>query len=72
MEPWLWPALGLVVGIGGGWIGAHIGTRVAIATLTERVKAAEMEIVSLRAAKHDHAQFITRHELDIEHLKRVK
>jgi hypothetical protein len=69
MEAWLIPVLSLVVGIVGGLIGAHVGVKVAIASLSERMKAAEHEIVLLRAAKHEHAQFLTRHELDIEHIK---
>jgi hypothetical protein len=73
MEAWLIPVLSLVIGIVGGLIGAHVGVKVAIASLSERMRAAEQEIVMLRAAKHDHAQFLTRHELDLEYLKmRVK
>jgi len=69
MDPWLIPALSLVVGIAGGVIGAHVGVKVAIGKLEVRVAAAEQEIVKLRARYHDHAQFITRHEMDIEYLK---
>jgi uncharacterized membrane-anchored protein YhcB (DUF1043 family) len=67
---WVLPALSLVVGIAGGVIGAFVGVRVAVGKLEERMRVAEAEIEKLRIAKHEHAQFLTRHELDIEGLKR--
>lgn len=70
MEPWVASLLAIVVGISGGWIGAHIGARVAIARLEERSKTHSDEIAKLREAKHEHAGFLTKHELDIEMLKR--
>ncbi len=70
MEPWVASLLAIVVGVAGGWVGAHIGARVALAKLEVRMGMLEQEVTKLRAAKHDHAQFITRHELDIENMKR--
>lgn len=72
MEPWIVPLLSLVVGVTGGIIGAFVGVRVAVGRLDERMKVVEHEIVLLRTAKHEHAQFLTRHELDIEALKRAR
>ncbi len=67
---WLWPLLSLVVGIAGGVIGAFMGVRVAIGKLEVRVASIEQEVVKLRSRSHDHAQFITQHELRIEMLER--
>lgn len=68
---WVLPILSLVVGIAGGVIGAFVGVRVAVGRLEERMKTAEHEIELLRRVKHEHSQFITRHELDIENLRRI-
>lgn len=65
-DTWLTIAVGLV----GSAFGAFVGVKVAIASLKERVSVVEKEIEKLREAKHEHAQFLTRHELDIETLKR--
>lgn len=70
MEQWLIPVLSLVVGIAGGVIGAVMGIRVAIGKLEVRVAANEHEIVKLREAKHEHAQFLTQHEMRLEMLER--
>lgn len=70
MEQWLIPVLSLVVGIAGGVIGAVMGIRVAIGKLEVRVAAAEHEITMLREAKHEHAGFLTQHELRLEMLER--
>ncbi len=67
---WLWPLLSLVVGIAGGVIGAFMGVRVAIGKLEVRVSSIEQEVVKLRSRSHDHATFITQHELRIEMLER--
>ncbi len=67
---WLLPALSLVVGISGGVIGAFVGVRVAVGRLEERMKVVEGEVEKLRTAKHEHAQRITEHEMDISVLKR--
>lgn len=61
--------LQLIAGIAGGLLGGYVGVRVAVGRLEERVKVVEHEIVLLRTAKHDHAQFLTRHEMDLEVLK---
>ena len=70
MEPWLVPVLSLIVGIVGGVIGAHVGVKVAIGKLETRMTTAEHEIEKLREAKHEHAGFLTRHEMELEMLKR--
>lgn len=71
MESWALPLLSIVVGIAGGFIGAHIGVRVALGRLDERVKTVELELQRLRDWRHDDvSQSLTRHELDIEVLKR--
>ena len=67
---WLLPALSLVVGITGGVIGAFMGVRVAVGKLETRMGTVEREIEKLRTAKHEHAGYLTRHELDIENIKR--
>lgn len=63
--------LALIAGIVGSAIGAYVGVRVAIASLKERVRVLEVEVQRLRDWKHDEvSQVLTRHELDIETLKR--
>jgi uncharacterized membrane-anchored protein YhcB (DUF1043 family) len=69
MAAWLMPMLALAVGVAGGFIGAWIGVRVNLGKLEIRMDHVENEIVKLRASKHEHAQFLTRHELDISMLK---
>ena len=54
----------------GAGCGAYVGVRVAIASLKERVTTLEHEVTKLREAKHDHAGHLTRHEMDIEMLKK--
>lgn len=70
MEPYLIPLLSLAVGVIGGLIGAHVGVKVALGKLETRVEHVESEIKLLREAKHDHAQFLTKHEADLEVIKR--
>lgn len=67
---WLLPLLSLVIGISGGVIGAFVGVRVAVGRLEERMKVAEHEITLLRKEKHEHANFLTQHEMRIESLER--
>lgn len=64
------PLISILVGIAGGFLGAWIGMRVSQAQLEVRMAHVESEIGKLRDAKHDHAQFLTRHEMDLEILKR--
>lgn len=70
MEPWLVPLLSLAVGTIGGLIGAHVGVKVAVGKLEVRMSAVEREVTLLREAKHEHAQVLTRHEFDIDSIKR--
>jgi hypothetical protein len=70
MQSWLIPILSLIVGIAGGVIGAFVGVRVAVGRLEERMKVAEHEITLLRTAKHEHAGFLTQHELRLENLEK--
>ena len=70
MEPWLIPVLSLAVGVIGGAIGGYIGVRVNVAVLESRMSRVEADVVDLRRARHDHAQALTRHELDVSGLKR--
>jgi hypothetical protein len=74
---WLLPLVSLIVGLAGGIGGAILGSRVAQAraeerhtALARRVDGNDREIDRLREAKHEHANMLTRHELDIENLKR--
>ncbi len=61
--------LAILCGVAGSACGAFVGVKVAIASLTARVTVLESEVKILREAKHEHAQFLTRHEMDIAHLK---
>lgn len=60
----------LIAGLIGSAFGAYVGVRVAIASLKERVSVLETEVKLLREEKHRHAGFLTRHEMDIEMLKK--
>jgi hypothetical protein len=68
MPAWLEILIAVVALVAPG-IAGYVGVKVGLASLSERVKAAEHEIVLLRTSKHEHAQFLTRHELDLEYLK---
>lgn len=70
MEPWALSVLSLVIGLAGGVIGAFVGVRVAVGRLEERMRVAEQEIAGLRQAKHEHAGFLTRHEMKIVNIER--
>lgn len=72
MPTWLFPLLSILVGLVGGWVGAHIGARVALARLETDLGWVKAEVVKLREAKHEHASILQRHEMDIEMLKRAK
>lgn len=64
-----WAAI--LAALAGSSVGAFVGVKVAIASLKERVRVLETEVKRLRDWRHDEvAQMLTRHELDIEMLKR--
>ena len=59
-----------VIAIFGPLLAGFIGVKAGLAVHAEQIKTMQQEILLLRAAKHDHASFLTRHELDLEHIKR--
>ncbi len=61
--------LAILCAVAGSVLGAFVGVKVAVASLGARVSALEKEVTLLREAKHEHAQFLTRHEADLHHLK---
>lgn len=70
MEPWLIPLLSLLTGVIGGVIGAYVGARVLLAEVITDMRWVKDEVVKLREAKHEHAQRITEHEMDLVVVKR--
>jgi hypothetical protein len=64
------PWIAIICGIAGSAVGGFVGVKVAIASLKERVTVLESEVSKLREAKHEHAGFLTRHEMELEMLKR--
>lgn len=51
-------------------VGGYVGVRVAVAVLQTKVSAMEEEIKVLRKAKHQHAGFLSQHELRITSLEK--
>lgn len=69
LPQWLEIVLALSA-LAGPAVAGYLGVKAGMAVHSEQIKQLQMEVVSLRSAKHDHASFLTRHEMDLEHIKR--
>lgn len=64
----IWQQLTLTL-IGAG-AGGYLGVRVAVAVLQTKVAALEREVQSLRESRHEHAGFISQHEMRLTSLEK--
>ena len=70
---WLQILLGIVAVVGpwiSGYFGTQRGVAVGMATYGVRIQMLEQEVMSLRESRHEHSGFLTRHEMELEILRR--
>lgn len=70
MPTWL-EILVAFAAIVGPAIAGFIGVRVGLAVVRSQLADAREEIKALREAKHEHAGFLTQHELRLEIIERL-
>ena len=62
-----------IIAVVGPWIAGYFGTvrgvEVSMAVHGEQIKALQDEVRRLREAKHEHANYLTRHEAELEILR---
>lgn len=69
MPAWL-EILVAVVAIVGPALAGYVGVQAGLAAMKAQLDDAREEIRKLREAKHEHAQFLTQHEMRLEMLER--